>query len=561
MVEVDVKKLRDFKTYKQFLKIEDRRSGNLITLDPNDVQRDVRKHIIEKDNEGEACRLIILKARRTGVSTILQGTMGHRAFTRRLFTGLTIAHDLDTASYLFGMTERMYQNLPAAIQPAKLHKARGRLLSLANDSWLRVETAEDPEAGRGLGARFLHCSEVAFWRDPRRTLLALRQVVPREVGTCIALESTANGVGNYFHLEWMRAENGDSSYIPLFYPWFVYLDYSIPYLELYALEIEDEAEKELRALGVNDSQLMWRRRTIKDECGGDVDLFMQEYPSTAQEAFIVSGRPFFGASCRHVQPTKPLRIGDFEGRIERGSNVSFNDSPKGRLRLWELPQPDTRYVAFCDPAGSVTLDRVESFDDRSEGEDYSCVQVINCRTGAQVAEWHGRTDLSLLAEVCYRIGTIYNHATVAVEMNGGYGAAVVDPLYNRLRYDNCYIRREVGNVGDRVTRKLGWHTTAASRPLILEGLRDIVRESPHLLRSEGLKTELMTFVYAKNGKAMGDAGCHDDRVMALAGAYELYKEFAQSTPTADRKPKTNYPGHFSEGSAFTPARLSANVSR
>jgi hypothetical protein len=71
----------------------------------------------------------------------------------------------------------------------------------------------------------------------------------------------------------------------------------------------------------------------------------------------------------------------------------------------------------------------------------------------------------------------------------------------------------------------------------------------------------MTFVYAKNGKAMGDAGCHDDRVMALAGAYELYKEFAQSTPTAKKEEKTHYPGHFSEGSAFTPAALSANIAR
>src|SRR5262245_6731808 len=251
--------LRNFANYKQFLHIEDRRTGNLITLDPNPIQKHIRGNIIEKDQAGEPCRLIILKARRTGCSTIIQSTMAHRTFTRRMFTGLTIAHDLETASYLFGMTERMYGNLPSAIQPGKRHRARGRLLSMENDSWLRVETAEDAEAGRGLGARFLHASEVAFWRDPRRTLLALRQVVPREPGTCIALESTANGVGNYFHLEWTRAENGDSSYIPLFYPWHFFSEYTLPYYEDTALELLDDDEADLRASGVLDGQLLWRR--------------------------------------------------------------------------------------------------------------------------------------------------------------------------------------------------------------------------------------------------------------------------------------------------------------
>ena len=547
----DVTQLRNFAVYKQFLHIEDRRSGNLVVLQPNDIQKDIRGHIIEKDKASEPCRIIILKARRTGCSTIIQGTMAHRTFTRRMFTGLTVAHDLDTASYLFGMTERMYMNLPDALRPAKRHKARGRFLTLENDSWLRVETAEDREAGRGLASRFLHGSEVAFWPDARRTLLALRQAVPYEPGTCIALESTANGVGNAFHMEWVRAENGESGYIPLFYPWFVFPDYKIVYLETTALELLDDDEVELRELGCDDGQLLWRRQTIKNECGGDVDLFHQEYPSTAVEAFIVSGRPYFGSAVRHLQPVAPLRTGDFVGDIKKGSKVNFRDEPHGRLRLWELPHKDSRYVIFCDPAGSVTLDRVETFDDRGEGEDYSCVQVINCRTGAQVAEWHGRIDLSLLADVCYRIGTVYNRGVVAVEMNGGYGAAVVDPLYNRLGYDNCYVRRQVHTIGDKPTRRLGWHTTSITRPQMLEGLRDIVRDSPQLIKSEGFKREASTFVIARNGKPMGDSGCHDDRVMALAGCYELYKEYAQSTPVANRKRKP--PTSFAQGSAFTRA--------
>jgi len=328
-----------------------------------------------------------------------------------------------------------------------------------------------------------------------------------------------------------------------------------------AFDLQDDDERELRELGVTDGQILWRRLTIKDECGGDVDLFRQEYPSTAAEAFIVSGRPFFGTSVRNLHAIAPLRMGDFHGKIERKGEVVFRDSPTGHLKLWELPERGTRYVIFVDPAGSVTLDRIDTFEERNEGEDYSCIQVINCKTGAQVAEWHGRIDLSLLAEEAYRIGAIYNHAVIAVEMNGGYGAAVVDPLYNRLRYDNVYIRRQRSTVGDKVTRTLGWHTTSASRPQMLEGLRDIVRDDPHLIRSDGFIREASTFVITKSGKPMGDSGCHDDRVMALAGAYELYKEYAQSTPIANRpRTKESYT-RFADGAAFPSPRPSARIAR
>lgn len=550
---IDPSLVRDFKSYRRFLKIEDRRSGTLVTLEPNAIQQKIRSNIVTADQGGEPSRLLILKARRAGCSTIIQSTMAHRAFTRRMFTGLTVAHDLDTASYLFGMTERMYQNLPELLRPAKKHKARGRFLTLENDSWLRVETAEDREAGRGLAARFLHCSEVAFWPDSRRTLLALRQIVPKEPGTCIAIESTANGVGNHFHIEWQRAENGDSNYTPLFFAWFEFPEYTLPIPPL-PLALLDEEEAMLRLIGVNDGQLLWRRVTIKDECGGDLDLFRQEYPSTAAEAFIVSGRPFFGTAIRNITPVPYMRRGQLKGNLTKGSRVTFADDDRGPLLIWELPNNDTRYVVFCDPAGSVTLDRIESFDDRGEGEDYSCIQVIDCRTGAQVAEWHGRCDLSLLAEECFRLGSIYNRAVVAVEMNGGFGAAVVDPLYNRFHYDNVYTRREQSTRNDKPTRRLGWHTTSISRPAMLESLKDVVRESPHLIRSDGVKTEMTTFVYARNGKAMGDSGCHDDRVMALAGAYELYKEFAQSTPIAKKKSPARAQQKFSDGAAFARRR-------
>ena len=65
----------------------------------------------------------------------------------------------------------------------------------------------------------LHASEYGFWAstptDTRPASANRRRPSARE----IIKESTANGVGNAFHIEW-QAESGEGDYIPIFVPWF-----------------------------------------------------------------------------------------------------------------------------------------------------------------------------------------------------------------------------------------------------------------------------------------------------------------------------------------------------
>jgi len=58
-------------------------------------------------------------------------------------------------------------------------------------------------------------------------MLGLNQSVPYKHGTIIVLESTANGVGNWFHEEWLRAKHKESNFVPLFFPWFDQAEYCI----------------------------------------------------------------------------------------------------------------------------------------------------------------------------------------------------------------------------------------------------------------------------------------------------------------------------------------------
>jgi hypothetical protein len=41
---------------------------------------------------------------------------------------------------------------------------------------------------------------------------------------------------------------------------------------------------------LTDGQLVWRRKKVAQD---GLDLFKQEYPSTAEEAFLTSGAPVF----------------------------------------------------------------------------------------------------------------------------------------------------------------------------------------------------------------------------------------------------------------------------
>jgi hypothetical protein len=118
--------------------------------------------------------------------------------------------------------------------------------------------------------------------------------VPNEPGTEIFLESTANGIGNYFHEQYQLAESGQSQFIPVFIPWFWDTDYELNHATDTALSDEEEELKTYYNLNIH--QLLWRRQKIIELSVGGIDgtkAFQQEYPNNAIEAFQVSGEDSF----------------------------------------------------------------------------------------------------------------------------------------------------------------------------------------------------------------------------------------------------------------------------
>ena len=105
------------------------------------------------------------------------------------------------------------------------------------------------------------------------------------LGTEIILETTANGIGGFFHDSWREAEKGLGDYVPVFIPWFWEKQYRRRVEP--GFEFSDDNREFQRIYSLDDEQLRWSVAK-RLELGFDW-LYKQEYPATAAEAFQTSG--------------------------------------------------------------------------------------------------------------------------------------------------------------------------------------------------------------------------------------------------------------------------------
>jgi hypothetical protein len=249
-------------------------------------------HQLLEKQKGETgkVRAIILKGRQQGMSTLIGGRLYHRTTHTKGVQTFILTHALDATQNLFKMAQRYYENTPDLVKPSITISNSKELIFGGLDSGYKVGTAENKGVGRSSTIQLFHGSECGFWNNAAEHAAGIMQAVPDAKGTEIILESTANGVGNYFHQMWQKAESGDSDFIAIFVPWF----WQEEYQRVAPADFNPtEEEKELmHQYGLTHGQLAWRRKKIVDLSINGVNggkLFRQEYPCTAAEAFIVTG--------------------------------------------------------------------------------------------------------------------------------------------------------------------------------------------------------------------------------------------------------------------------------
>ncbi|GAB6177500.1 hypothetical protein JCM16814_23910 [Desulfobaculum senezii] len=265
------------------------KSDGLTPLRLNKAQRTLHARLEDQRRSAGRVRALILKGRQQGCSTYVAARYFWRVTHARGCHALVMAHEMEAARGLLGMVKRYYDHCPAAVRPVLGHDNSRELQFPRLDSGYRVATAGARGAGRSQTIQYLHGSEVAFWKNAAEHAAGMLQTVPDAEGTEVVLESTANGMGDFFHQEWQRAEAGESPFMAVFIPWFWQPEYRREVPEDFMPT--DEEQQYRAAHGLDMEQIVWRRNKIAEL--RDAVLFRREYPATAAEAFSFTGvEPF-----------------------------------------------------------------------------------------------------------------------------------------------------------------------------------------------------------------------------------------------------------------------------
>lgn len=541
---IEYKRLRmrhDFEYWAiQCVKIRHKQTGQRIAFRLNAPQRRVVRGFESERLAGRPLRFIMLKARQWGGSTLVQMYFAWIQSTqRRNWNSLICAHVKDTAAGIRGMYSDMLAEYPDAFwlgdEPPKFtpwqKSANTREIS-GRGCKVTIASSFGQDAVRGLDFSMAHLSEVAFWKDTERMTPAdfIRSVcggIPSVELSMVVLESTANGVANYFHTMWKAAEEGSNVYRQVFVPWYEIEMYRTPCPDPEPLVRSWTAyERELWDKGLTLEMIQWyhdkRREFVTDKA------MMAEYPSNPVEAFANTGNAVFASEqierlrkdCR-----RPLDLNRISLPLECRPLLE-TPSPDGELKIWTVPDDNAlrysnRYVAVVDVGG------------RTRHSDYSVIVVIDrcpadgSRIPTVAAQWRGHCDHDLLGIYAASMGQIYGKALLVIESNSlessreGASQYILEDLNHSYR--NLYVRRARDNSGDAsMASRVGFHTNRSTKTAVVTNLIGCVRNHSYRERDAMACDELATYELTSSGAYAAHKGFHDDLLMTRAiGLYVI----------------------------------------
>lgn len=539
--------------------------GELELFQMNEGQRALRAKIESRRAEGKPPRILVLKARQIGFSTLTQLGLLHRCTMRPHNNALTVSHKRPASAKLYRMANKAYANLPndPFLKPRLGSYKTGHEMHFEGDgnsheggffpdSYYTVETAGEADIARGGTYREVHGSEVAHWAEILENFTAIMAAVPEDPETLIVYETTANGYNEYKDW-WDDAEEGRSEWDAFFWPWHKQLEYQLGFINDDARErfvVGDPntryAEEEpdlVRNLGLSLEQLHWRRRKIANDYGGKIEKFHQEYPSTPEEAFITTGGKVFdryriaqllvrvditdprAPTLEHPGPT----IGDLTPkatRMDPSRNGGTIEVPTEALwiprqsgivnasapwRLWlegekEQPEKPSEYIVTADVSGGKT--------EQTDEPDYHAIEVIDHASGEQVAEYQSRVEPRLLAEQVILAALFFNQAYIVVERTGSWGYPVIEVLWLDYHYPHMYRSKKVGKMTESTEDRLGFDTTQRTKPLLVAGAEELVRIEEDGINSRVLANEARSYIRTEKGTTEAEPGRFDDCLMA-----------------------------------------------
>lgn len=533
----------------EHVKIKPKGGGKATAFKLNRPQRKLVAELEKMRAADLPIRLILLKARQWGGSTCIQIYMSWlQIIHQEGLNSLIIAHQISGSEQIRDMFQRMAENYspePLTLKRMGMSGATYRLME--RDCKITIGTAERPDSSRGGDYNLVHLSEVGLWKktkgkSPEDIVRSATSGVLLRPMTMIALESTANGAGTYFHREYLAAKEGESQFKALFIPWFE--------IDAYQLPIDNPEEFAARLLenrkcpvssGRSESGeyhwSLWERGATLEAINwymaerkkyADHGGMASEYPSDDIEAFQHSGERVFAPEAierlrRHV--TQPISLGDM-APTGPGGKMTFVSDSLGAMEVWAWPDNSrrdirARYLTVVDVGG------------RSSKADWSVIAVFD-RLGSDgempeiAAQWRGHTDHDLLAKKAASIAKFYCNSLLVIESNtlethdserdidGLQAPFLLRELEDE--YPNLYMRETMSGA----TRP-GFHTNAGTKPMVIGALVKAVREGSYAERDSKAIEEMIQYERKPNGSYGAYTGCHDDILMTRAIGLHIHE--------------------------------------
>lgn len=517
---------------------------------------------------GKPIRIILLKARQWGGSTVTQIYMAWLQLVHKTgLNSLIVGHVKDASTEVKDMFDRMIKKYPTSLlyeigdtyneNEPKLTGVGG-MINIQRipqrNCKIKIGTAESPDSARGGDYNLVHCTEVGLWKKtegktPEQIVRSACSGVLLEPYTMIVYESTANGTGTFFHREYEAAKQGKSQFEAFFVSWYEIEQYSMAIEDintfaswLYENRNNDNAPSDrevsgrylwwLWTQGASLEAIHWY--VLERMKYNDQGNMASEFPSDDVEAFVHSGaRVFDKYKVEELRPAckVPRYIGDVYADKDEGADalkkVRFVEDKQGLLWIWALPEIDAeetianRYLVIVDIGG------------RSNKADYSVIVVLDrlfMMDGGKpsiVAQWYGHIDMDILAWKAAQIATFYDNALLVIESNTiethdkerSVDGDQSSFLLNQIKdvYPNLYARKQSEeDIINKVPRKYGFHTNVSTKPMIISTLVKVIREGLYVERDARCLDEYLTYEKRPNGSFSAILGKHDDLLMTRA---------------------------------------------
>jgi hypothetical protein len=521
--------------------IKNKEGGVDINFRLNNGQKKLLKELMRMFNANIPIRIILLKARQWGGSTLVQIFMFWIQARHKInWNSLIAAHIQQAAINIRTMLKKAVTSYPIEPLTLRVFESTQNVKYIPERSnRITIGSMEKPDSIRSEDLAMAHLSEVGLWKktegkkpeDMIQSILGTIDTIPQ---TVVVLESTAKGVGNFFHTTWLEAKR-TGSYTPVFIAWFEIdrykTDFETPEDRISFWKTLTKEELELWGYGAALEQINWYRTKLAGYNGNRV-VMCSEFPSNDIEAFQSTGQRFFSVDVvqrarKFVKP--PLYVGDVYADAQKGpesiKNVEIRKANSGNLSVWVEPEQyeDVSYRnRYC-----VSLD----IGGRSKESDDSVIKVWDrfwMMEGGQpelVACWAGHIDFDHLAWKAVQLCLVYDNAFFIPEINkmredtsafdeGDQFYTLVDEIIGH--YHNIFCRTTPEQIKAQIPKVYGFHMNAQTKPMVLSSLNAAYRDDAIINHDSRSMDQADSFENKGNGKTGAVEGAHDDHVIADA---------------------------------------------